>query len=122
MKFTYTLQTLFALSLVISAVANDAGKKTGSDISTRVVDKTTLASDSIISPPSVITSPSSLGEVNFQHEFHYEDLEIECQTCHHEVDAVKLNIPHKEYFEDFWISCTYSLTRTTRMAPSDGTG
>ncbi len=55
--------------------------------------------------PGEIRSPSSLGEVVFPHRLHYEDLELECVTCHHETDAGPLEIPHPSYFEDFWIDC-----------------
>lgn len=53
----------------------------------------------------VIKSPSSVGEVVFPHELHFDGLEIECKTCHHEINAEKLNIPHEGYFDDFWIDC-----------------
>lgn len=56
-------------------------------------------------PTSVIVSPSTLGEVEFPHQFHFEDLEVECQTCHHETNATVLKMPHADYFEDFWIDC-----------------
>jgi hypothetical protein len=55
---------------------------------------------------SVIKSPSALGDVAFPHLFHFEDLEIECQTCHHETNASTLRMPHEDYFDDFWIDCT----------------
>ena len=53
----------------------------------------------------VIKSPSSVGDVAFPHQFHFEDLELECQTCHHETNASTLRMPHEDYFEDFWIDC-----------------
>ncbi len=55
--------------------------------------------------PEVIKSESYVGEVSFKHQEHFDDLEIECETCHHEVNAAKLNFPHENYFEDFWIDC-----------------
>ena len=42
-----------------------------------------------------------LGDVPFPHELHYDALELECESCHHETQATKLEIPHQEYFEDF---------------------
>ena len=30
----------------------------------------------------------------------------ECEACHHETNARMLDIPHVEYFADFWIDCT----------------
>jgi len=56
-------------------------------------------------PGPIIKSPSSIGEVAFPHQFHFEDLEFECQTCHHETNASTLKMPHEDYFEDFWIDC-----------------
>jgi hypothetical protein len=53
----------------------------------------------------VIISPSSVGEVAFPHQFHFEDLELECRTCHHETNASTLRMPHEDYFDDFWIDC-----------------
>ena len=55
--------------------------------------------------PPIIKSPSSVGDVEFPHQFHFEELEFECQTCHHETNASKLKMPHEEYFDDFWIDC-----------------
>jgi len=46
-----------------------------------------------------------LGDVRFPHELHYDTLELECESCHHETQAMDLKIPHQEYFEDFWINC-----------------
>lgn len=46
-----------------------------------------------------------LGNVDFPHEMHYADLELECSSCHHETHAGELDIPHPEYFADFWIRC-----------------
>lgn len=53
----------------------------------------------------IIKSPSSVGEVVFPHEMHFDDLGIECKTCHHEINAEKLKMPHDDYFDDFWIDC-----------------
>ena len=59
--------------------------------------------DESVSP--VIKSSSSIGEVTFPHQFHFEDLELECQACHHETNATSLKMPHEDYFDDFWIDC-----------------
>ena len=48
---------------------------------------------------------SVVGEVVFPHQAHFDDLEIECETCHHEHNAARLDFPHPQYFEDFWIDC-----------------
>jgi len=67
-----------------------------------------VGEDRCLSPesPDVIVSPSSVGEVVFPHQMHSEDLEIPCAECHHETDAVRLQMPHEDYLEDFWIDCT----------------
>lgn len=65
----------------------------------------TLVSSRTDSIPPVIISPSSVGEVTFPHLQHIEDFEIECKTCHHEINAAKLEFPHENYFDDFWIDC-----------------
>jgi hypothetical protein len=67
--------------------------------------------------PEEIISPSSVGEVTFPHLFHFEDLEIECVECHHEINAAKLITPHDEYFNDFWIDCNicHNGNETVRM-------
>jgi hypothetical protein len=61
--------------------------------------------EGITAPIPVIRSHSSIGDVAFPHQFHFEDLEFECQTCHHETNASALRMPHKDYFDDFWIDC-----------------
>jgi hypothetical protein len=50
------------------------------------------------------TSPI-MGELIFDHVAHVEDMEIECDECHHETNAVPLDYPHAEYFDDLWIDC-----------------
>ncbi len=58
-----------------------------------------------VKTPAEIISPSSAGEVVFPHQFHFEELEVECSDCHHETNAAKLQLPHDNYFDDFWIDC-----------------
>ncbi len=67
------------------------------------VTDTTASSD--VSIPSEITSPSSAGEIYFPHQQHYEDFEVECKTCHHEINASNFKLPHENYFNDFYIDC-----------------
>ena len=110
MKISFLLLALMALALVWSALASGADKDNEKDSTAtdQPVAKTSVISpttDSIISPPSEIKSPSSIGEVSFQHEYHITELELECKTCHHEVMAATLKLPHEEYFQDFWIRC-----------------
>jgi len=63
------------------------------------------ADDPVASAPTVIVSPSSVGEVVFPHRKHFEELNLDCVTCHHETHAAVLTMPHPQYFEDFWIDC-----------------
>jgi hypothetical protein len=68
-------------------------------------EKNLISTQDTTGVPSIITSPSSAGEVVFPHQQHYEDFEVECKNCHHETNAAKLNMPHENYFNDFWIDC-----------------
>lgn len=55
--------------------------------------------------PSVITIPSSVGEVIFQHHTHIKDRAIPCVACHHQINAKKLHTPHPDYLNSSWIKC-----------------
>lgn len=63
-------------------------------------------------------SPSLVGEVKFGHEYHFEELKIECPACHHETNAAALRMPHKDYFDDFWIDCTI-CHKSDKATPAD---
>jgi hypothetical protein len=67
---------------------------------------------------SVITFPSEVGAVEFPHKMHFNDMELDCQSCHHEVDARKLDYPHEEYFADFWIDCKICHPEQPGPAPA----
>jgi len=56
-------------------------------------------------PPAAQRSASMMGALLFDHEMHAEELELECDECHHETNAPPLNYPHKDYFHDLWIDC-----------------
>ena len=53
----------------------------------------------------IITFWARIGEVEFPHLMHSEELGMECVECHHETNAAALDMPHEEYFDDFWIDC-----------------
>jgi hypothetical protein len=57
--------------------------------------------------PAEIVSKAEIGDVVFPHAFHYEEMGLACEECHHETDAAKLAMPasHDEYMEDFWLEC-----------------
>jgi len=55
--------------------------------------------------PSEIAIPASVGEVRFRHQMHIDDLSIKCGSCHHQINAKKLNTPHPDYFGSSWINC-----------------
>lgn len=57
-------------------------------------------------------------DVCFPHAMHFDDLGIECETCHHETNAAVLSIPHEEYFEDLWIDCATCHKREAGAAES----
>lgn len=46
-----------------------------------------------------------MGELIFDHEEHAEELDLECDDCHHETNAGPLDFPHEQYFTDLWIDC-----------------
>jgi hypothetical protein len=56
-------------------------------------------------PPVAQRSAPMMGELIFDHEMHTDELELECDECHHETNAVPLDSPHEEYFHDLWIDC-----------------
>ena len=46
-----------------------------------------------------------MGDLIFPHVEHVEEMEIECDECHHETNAVPLDSPHESYFDDLWVDC-----------------
>jgi hypothetical protein len=56
-------------------------------------------------PPETVRWESSVGDVEFGHRMHVEDLGTECVACHHETTATALELPHPDYFDDFWVDC-----------------
>ena len=56
-------------------------------------------------PGGGIVEPSVVGEVEFPHSLHADDLGFDCSECHHETVAAGLRTPHDEYFEDLWSEC-----------------
>jgi len=57
------------------------------------------------SPPAK-SRPSTMGELIFDHEEHAEELELDCDDCHHETNAGPLDFPHESFFHDLWIDCS----------------
>jgi len=62
--------------------------------------------DASAAPPETVRWESSVGEVEFDHRMHVEDLGTECVACHHETTAADLDVPHPDYFDDFWVDCS----------------
>lgn len=58
--------------------------------------QTVVPAAEIVFPPAAV----------FDHEFHIDDVELDCDECHHETDATSLITPHEEYFDDLWITCS----------------
>ena len=48
---------------------------------------------------------SSVGEVTFRHQAHFQERGIACAECHHEINAKKLTTPHPEYLKAAAINC-----------------
>ena len=55
--------------------------------------------------PAVRIFLTSVGDVTFTHQMHYQDRGIQCTECHHQINAKKLVTPHPDYFKSSWISC-----------------
>ncbi len=64
-----------------------------------------LPQEDTLDIPEDISFPSNVGEVVFPHQFHIEDIEMECVECHHQINAEVLSTPHPEYFKSSWIYC-----------------
>lgn len=56
-------------------------------------------------PPAAQTRSSGVGEVDFDHEVHFSELEIPCEDCHHETSAGELVTPHPEYLDALSTGC-----------------
>ena len=48
---------------------------------------------------------TSVGDVTFKHQTHYQDRGIQCSECHHQINAKKLVTPHPDYFKSSWVKC-----------------
>ena len=58
------------------------------------------------SAPAKSETKASIGPARFPHEKHFDELEIECVTCHHETNAKPLSFPHPRLLDDFWVDCS----------------
>lgn len=58
-----------------------------------------------LSPDGETVAPSAVGEVEFPHSLHADEMGFDCSECHHETVAAGLSTPHDEYFEDLWSEC-----------------
>ena len=68
--------------------------------------------------PTIKTFPSSVGEVTFTHQMHYQDRGIQCTECHHQINAKKLVTPHPDYFKSSWINCGICHNATKNGRPN----
>lgn len=55
--------------------------------------------------PETIQFPSPIGQVDFPHQMHAEDLGMDCSDCHHPVQAPELQTPHPQYFDQSTVKC-----------------
>lgn len=55
--------------------------------------------------PETIVFRSPIGQVDFPHQMHSEDLGIDCADCHHPIKAPQLETPHPQYFENSTVHC-----------------
>ncbi|MBM4171595.1 MAG: hypothetical protein FJ214_06995 [Ignavibacteria bacterium] len=63
-----------------------------------------IRTDTLKNPKDIIFN-SSIGDVNFFHEYHVKNVEIKCVFCHHQINANSLKTPHPNYFKSGWINC-----------------
>ena len=56
-------------------------------------------------PPVQPRSSPLMGDLFVPNVAHVEDMELECDECHHETIAVPLDSPHESYFDDLWVDC-----------------
>jgi len=122
-KYLFALIVVVLFTSAIFLYSDEKDQPEGKDQSTvtistlaPLVSKNVSKADTVEMPDEII-SPSSVGEVTFPHLFHFEELELECIECHHEINAAKLITPHDEYFDDFWIDCNicHNGNETIRM-------
>ena len=90
------LLPLASVSLTATDPA-EAGEESASE--------TIEAAGAATASPAEQRTVSMMGDLVFDHEEHAEEMEIECDECHHETNAVPLHSPHEEYFNDLWIDC-----------------
>lgn len=57
-------------------------------------------------PPKIVVFPNRVGEVDFPHAMHIDDLGIDCGDCHHPVRAPELQTPHPQYFKECQVPCS----------------
>ncbi len=96
----------FLVIATVTSLSNFADKMTGNRLTNLYAAPDSLKKQKEEQQlPKNIRIPSAIGAINFPHQQHVEDFEVECKNCHHEINAAKLNIPHEHYFDDFWIDC-----------------
>ncbi|UCH64797.1 MAG: hypothetical protein JSW63_09220 [Ignavibacterium sp.] len=111
MKFIFTLIVLVLFTSVFFLYSDEKDQPENKELSPLTISNApafvsgNVSNLDTVEMPDEIISSSSVGEVTFPHLFHYEDLEFECEECHHEINAAKLITPHDKYFSDFWIDC-----------------
>lgn len=68
--------------------------------------------------PESRSGSTSVGEVDFDHEMHFSDLEIPCEECHHETNARALDTPHPQYLTSSSIDCFGCHGETVGVSPA----
>lgn len=103
---------LWSLIALVAASATCVGADVKAGGSAAPADST--AGKTVVSPssspagggmPAEITFASSVGEVVFLHRKHIEERSIPCASCHHQINAKKLDTPHPHYLTSSWINC-----------------
>ena len=103
--FAVALLPLFAALPCGAAGTSAEGSVAPTDSVAYKVVVSTFTSPGAGRIPSEIRIRSAVGEVLFLHRKHIEDRSLQCVTCHHQINAKKLETPHPDYLASSWINC-----------------
>jgi hypothetical protein len=95
------LGVLALLSLASMPMTTANSEETAREIPSALIEPTGQGA----SPPARQRLDPMMGDLIFDHDEHVEEIELECDECHHETNAVPLDFPHEEYFHDSWVDC-----------------
>ena len=108
-KYILIIVALLVFTSVIFMSPTENKFYTADDVSFAISnenqDTTDLSKSKNEVPDEIVSECPPVGEVIFPHREHFEDYEIECSECHHEMNAKSIDLPHEEYFDESWVDC-----------------